>query len=298
MDFSIVIPTFGRTDSLRRLLRRLSEMNYSSESYEVIVVDDGNPQPLGGLAGGSRRPWRLRLLRQENRGPAAARNHAARQAEGRYLAFTDDDCLPECDWLRELKEVLRGSPDAVCGGKTVNDDPANLPAQATQLLMDFLYANYNPVSTAGAFYPANNMAVPREEFLRLGGFDERLRFGEDREFCHRWRSRGGRFAYAPRALVRHTHNLDLGAFVRLHFSYGEGTGRFRQACRAKGLARPGFSSPLWYWRLIRSGLDQVQGWRGMALSGLLAVSQASAAAGLLWAWLTEPRPSQDDYGIR
>ncbi|HSW51451.1 MAG TPA: glycosyltransferase [Bryobacteraceae bacterium] len=298
MDFSIVIPTLGRAHSLSRLLRRLSELDYSPGGFEVLVVDDGNPEPLDELVAGSGGSLPLRLLRQENRGPAAARNLAARQAGGRYLAFTDDDCLPDSNWLKEIEEAARGSPDAVCGGKTVNDDPANLPAQATQLLMDFLCANYNPVSTAGAFYPANNMAVPREEFLRMGGFDEELRFGEDREFCHRWRSRGGRFVYAQQAVVRHTHNLSLRAFVRLHFLYGEGTGRFRQACRAKKLERPGFSSPRWYWKLIRSGLDQERGWRGIALSGLLAVSQASAASGVLWASLATSRKREGNHGIR
>ena len=192
-DFSIVIPTYGRADSLALLLRGVARLDYPSEKFEVIVVDDGGPAPLDGMVAGCGEGLRLRLLRQRNLGPAAARNYGARQAEGRYLVFTDDDCVPDRNWLLEIKRAFHEAPDAVCGGRTTNLDAGNLPAQATQLLMDYLYENYNPVSRSGAFYPANNMAVPREEFWRLGGFDEQLRFGEDREFCHRWHSQGGLF---------------------------------------------------------------------------------------------------------
>jgi glycosyltransferase involved in cell wall biosynthesis len=284
-DFSIITPTYGRAESLERLLQAVSKLDYPSERFDLIVVDDGGPTPLDETVAAYGDRLRLRLLRQHNLGPAAARNHAARQAEGRYLVFTDDDCVPEVNWLSEIEKALRAAPGAICGGRTSNLDTGNLTEQATQLLMDYLYENYNPVSRSGAFYPANNMAVPKEEFLRLGGFDERLRFGEDREFCYRWQSNGGSFLYAPHALVRHTHTLSLRTFIRLHFLYGGGTGRFRRACRAKGLERPGFSSPLWYLNLIRSGLDKGAGRRGAALSILLAISQVSAAAGVLWASL-------------
>ena len=170
----------------------------------------------------------------------------------------------------------------------MNDAPGNLATQATQLLADYLYERYNPAVTPRAFYPTNNMAVPRREFLALDGFDERLRFGEDREFCYRWHARGGSFVSAPRAVVRHSHPLNLRTFLQLHFLYGGGTGRFRRMCRQKGMAGPGYSSPLWYLGLLGSGLRREPGWRGVALSLLIAASQAASLAGVLSASATGP----------
>jgi hypothetical protein len=68
----------------------------------------------------------------------------------------------------------------------------------------------------------------------------------------------------------------------LHFMYGGGTYRFREACRKKGLSRPAFSSPLWYVNLVLSGCRARRGWRGVTLSALLAGSQAATLAGMVF----------------
>jgi GT2 family glycosyltransferase len=284
-QFSIVTPSCARAESLARLLQAVAGLDYSSDRFEVIVVDDGGPVPLDGIVAPYRERLHLRLLRQSHQGPGAARNLGAREAKGVYLAFTDDDCTPETSWLREMENALQKAPGAMCGGKTVNMHPESLPSQATQLLMEYLYENYNPTVRTGAFFPANNMAVPREKFLELGGFDEELHFGEDREFCSRWQSLGSSFVTAPDAVVQHGHRQDLRTFVRLHFLYGGGTSRFRSVSKQKGLKPAEYSSPLWYLGLVLSGLKRKPGWRGLTLSVLLAVSQTASLAGMAWAWL-------------
>ena len=281
LDFSVITPTYGRAASLAQLLHSLTRLDYPSERFEVIVVDDGGPVPLNETVSAFLNQLNVRLLRQENLGPAAARNYGARAAAGRYLAFTDDDCLPDAGWLRELEQALQEAPAAVCGGRTTNLYTSNLPAEATQLLMDYLYQNYSPTQRAGAFFPTNNVSAPRDEFLALGGFDEHLRFGEDREFCHRWRSHGGLFVHAPRAVVQHARSLSLRKFIHLHYLYGGGTAAFRRACGRKGMKTADFSSPGWYLQLLLYGVKREPGWRGVALSLLLAASQAATLTGLL-----------------
>ncbi len=287
-DFSIIVPTYERAASLARLLHALVALDYPPERFEVIIVDDGGRTPLDDTVATFRDRLHIRLLHQSNLGPAAARNYGAREAGGRLLAFTDDDCLPRAGWLRGLARAQQTDPTAICGGRTTNLHSSNLPAEATRLLTDYLYENYNPAQRAGAFFPTNNLSVPRDEFLAVGGFDERLRFGEDREFSYRWRWRGGRFVPAPQAVVEHARRFSLGEFVRLHFLYGGGTAGFRRACRQKGMERPGFSSPSWYLGLLLYGLRKEPGWRGAALSLLLLVSQAATLAGILSAWFAGP----------
>jgi GT2 family glycosyltransferase len=277
-DFSIIIPTYGRPASLRRLLKGLAELRHPRDNYEVIIVVDGGPDPLEE----GETPLHPRMLRQENLGPAAARNHGARVAEGRYLAFTDDDCVPDPGWLAELDRALRSDPGSLWGGRTVNMHPDSLPTEASQLLSDFLWENYNPAVRTGAFFPSNNLAVDRARFLEIGGFDERLRFGEDREMCARWQARGYSFGSAPLATVGHGHRQDLPAFLRLHFRYGGGTSRFRRTSREKGLPRADFSSPLWYLRLLLYGIRRERSLRGVMLSLLLGLSQTACLAGYLF----------------
>lgn len=118
LTFSIIIPTYGRPDQLRNCLDTLVEVDPPGDGFEVIVVDDGTPEPLEPQL----KPWRDRLevtvLRQENAGPGPARNLGLTAARGRFVAFTDDDCLIDREWLRALESALEEHPEALIGGRT------------------------------------------------------------------------------------------------------------------------------------------------------------------------------------
>src|SRR5438105_662716 len=91
---SIVIPTHSRPVELVTCCQALCQQDYPRDRWEVIIVDDGSPQPLDDLLAPFREPLKLTLIRQAQCGPAMARNQGASYASGQYIAFTDDDCLP------------------------------------------------------------------------------------------------------------------------------------------------------------------------------------------------------------
>ncbi|HEY0792572.1 MAG TPA: glycosyltransferase family A protein [Chthoniobacterales bacterium] len=86
--FSVIIPTYNRKHFLRRALR--SVMRQSCQDFEVIVVDDGSTDGTEAMVAGFPR---VVYLRQQNRGPGAARNLGWERATGDYLAFLDSDDL-------------------------------------------------------------------------------------------------------------------------------------------------------------------------------------------------------------
>jgi GT2 family glycosyltransferase len=89
MRFSVVIPTYNRAHLLANTLESVWQQRF--RDYEVIVVDDGsNDDTQAYLQGLSNK---VRVIRQERRGPGAARNMGARQAHGDYVAFLDSDDL-------------------------------------------------------------------------------------------------------------------------------------------------------------------------------------------------------------
>nr|MBA3317684.1 glycosyltransferase family 2 protein [Gemmatimonadales bacterium] len=140
--FSIVIPTYSRPDPLAKCLRSLSDLVYPRDRLEVLVVDDGGATPLDAVVAPFRSDLSLTLIRQPNGGPAAARNTGAQRAGGDYLAFTDDDCLADPDWLMELARVLSGVPEGMVGGAILNAVPS-LYSETSQLIMDVVYRHYN-----------------------------------------------------------------------------------------------------------------------------------------------------------
>lgn len=281
--FSIIVPTYARTRQLSDCLQSLARLDYPRDRFEVIVVDDDSQTPLEQVVRSMRRHLNVTLLSQAHAGPATARNTGAAQAEGEFLAFTDDDCAPAQDWLRVLAARFIATPDHIIGGQTLNAISRNLYSTASQVLLDYLYAYYSVVP-GKAFFTSNNLALARELFYEVGGFDTTfpLAAGEDRDFCDRCLQRGYRITFAPEVIVHHAHELTLRTFCRQHFNYGRGAVYFHQARLRRGQAGVKIEPLSFYLNLLRYPFSQTHSWRAFPLAVLLVVSQKANAAGFFW----------------
>ena len=224
---SIVIPTYGRPRRILECLESLQRQDFP-EPWEVVVVDDGSPEPVEALLAGRSMAIDLRVIRQANAGPAAARNFGVREARGEIIAFTDDDCRPEPAWLETLVQAARDRPDALVGGTTMNGLPDELFSATSQLIVDFVYEHFNADPANAFFLASNNILCRRDRFLSIGGFDESFprAGGEDREFCDRWRVTGLPIVWLPGARIEHRHHQTLRKYLDLHFRYGRGARRY------------------------------------------------------------------------
>jgi GT2 family glycosyltransferase len=283
--FSVIIPAHGRPRQLRECLSALTKLLYPADRYEVIVVDDGSPQRLDAVVDPFRGQMDLQLLRQANAGPGAARNRGAATAANDYLAFTDDDCQPDPNWLCELAARIRRHPDRMVGGKTINRLTANPYAMASQLIVDAVYDYYNRDPGAARFLASNNMAVPANVFRRLGGFDPDFQIAsEDRDLCDRWLHAGHEIAYAPSAAVRHSHELTFRRFCKQHFNYGRGATQYHRvrADRNSGRMRDDMGFHARLLQLLRGPLSRVPARQALPACALLAAWQVSNAAGFFY----------------
>jgi GT2 family glycosyltransferase len=281
--FSVIVPSHGRPAQLARCLAAASAIDYPANRFEVIVVDDGSPEPVEAVPGWSSHGPRLTIVRQSNGGPAAARNAGARAARGRFLAFTDDDCQPAPGWLTALATVFDRQPDALVGGRVINALGDNVYAEASQQLVDYLCGYYNADPENARFFTSNNIAVSKEAFLAAGGFDETfvLPAAEDRELCDRWHHRQGRLVYAPAAVVHHFHAMSLRSFARQQFTYGRGAFQFRRT-RARLTSQPVRLEPASFYRDLFGFPSRAGHRRAAVITALFAIAQAANAAGFFW----------------
>ena len=286
--FSIVVPTYRRPHQLATCLRSLAGLAFPRECFEVIVVDDGGDDAeTEAVIERFRAQLDVTPLVQSHAGPAVARNTGASRAKGRFLAFTDDDCVATPTWLQALAQHLSSAAACAVGGRTLNALPQNPYSTTSQMIIDFVYAHYNADPNRARFFASNNLALPAALFRAAGGFNATLTTSEDRELCDRWLHSGYHMVYAPEAVVHHAHPLTLRRFWRQHFNYGRGAYRFYQIS-AKIRRRPiGLQTRGFYLDMLRFPFSQARGRHALLLASLLLVSQGASATGLLWEWASQ-----------
>lgn len=225
---SVAVSTRGRAALLPRLVAALEAQTLPADELELVVVDDASPddtaEVLGALARRSKVPMRVLTCGQRG-GPAAGRNLAWRAARAPVVAFTDDDCTPDPDWLASglaALDLASGAARMVTGRTAMPDDQIALATRpfARHLQVD----GVRFFETCNAFYR-------RTDLEAVGGFDERFGFGgEDTDLGLRMVQAGVTPVFARGALVHHDvhtgtladalHNaarfVDLPLVVRRH----------------------------------------------------------------------------------
>lgn len=272
-DISVIVPTFNRPHALQRLLHSLARQQLPHDQFEVIIVDDGGDSPLQPLLRPFRHLLNLCLLCVPKQGCGPARQAGVDLARGQFLAFTDDDCRPQPDWLLRLLAALHAHPSAAVGGLTINALTSSVFSEATQWLVNSAARGSHPSSPA--FCPTSNVAFPRDPFLAIGGLNRHWHNsgGEDRDLCLRWRLAGFPLLYEPSACVLHYHALNFTQFLRLHFRYGRGafTVHFHR--------HASFPSPQFYLRLIAAPPFRYGCRKGFPIAAAVLLAQTATLAG-------------------
>lgn len=192
---SVVIPNL-HSPMIGEVIAAIRAQDYS-EPFEMIVVGMDR-------FGQVEEDEQVRFLRTEQpTPPAIARNLGARSARAELLVFIDSDCLPARDWLRRLTAHFTEPTTQVVGGGV------NFPDRPFWTFCDNLATFYEFLHTSPAGLrdqlPSLNLAVRREFFLKVGGFDERypLPAGEDADLTTRMRLSGADLYFDPQAVIHH-----------------------------------------------------------------------------------------------
>lgn len=274
---SVIIPTHNRPAALSACLGALN-VSFPADA-ETIVVSDGFTPDLTPVVAPFVQSLRLRLLQVPHGGPAAARNHGLKVAQGDIAVFTDDDCRPRPGWLSALAGGVSLAPPRAVGGATFNGLPSNIYAETAHLILLLLSLHDRKIAGRERLLPSNNFAFPKLLLEQIGGFNERFRTAEDRELCRRWSAAGYELGRVP-AELDHDEQMDAAGFVRKFLSYGRGAASFHESggpaslreSAAFHLRLPGLALP----ELRRRGLA-----RGLGIAGLLIVWEIANVAGYL-----------------
>ncbi len=212
MKVSIVIPAHNAAATLGECLA--ASINQTYTDREVIVVDDGSTDATPEIA----RKFPVTVLQQPKSGPAAARNAGARVANGDIVAFTDSDCIPHRDWASRLVEGFSEDVGAVGGTYGI----ANSGSMLARIIHNEIRGRHASFSYEVDFLGSYNLAVKRDVFNALHGFDENFRAasGEDNDLSYRIHDAGYALRYTPAAVVDHYHPERLVPYLRAQARHG------------------------------------------------------------------------------
>jgi len=252
MRMSIVVATRNRAEQLRSCLDALVRQDgVAQDAYEIIVIDNGSTDGTEQIVASIQRQFSQVRCHYEGRmGLSIARNAGVRLAQGDIISFGDDDAIPSSSYVAEVLASF-DDPQVDCvGGKIV----ASWPDGAAPGWFAPKYGNVVGQTSFGEtarwmkrdeFPFGGNIAIRREVFQTLGGFNEDLGkrgqnsiWGEEIDLCHRMQEHGYRFFYNPKALVRHVvgrHRATERYFVESLFGKGVTEGYQKLAHKGKAV---------------------------------------------------------------
>lgn len=230
MDISVVICTRNRAAQLIGTLNSLERLSTNLE-WEAIVADNASTDSTADviLQAASRQP-RIRYARAERIGLGAARDYGWREARGRFISFTDDDCYLTPNYVDSVVRVFEEHPEVgFVGGRILLFDPEDLPV-TIDLRSHPVEMPPRRFVPAGAVQGAN-LSFRRDTLERIGGFDPELGAGTpfpcediDAVAAALWAGIPGRYDPAP--VVFHHHRRRASDLPRIVASYDRGRGAY------------------------------------------------------------------------
>lgn len=201
---SVVVPHYEDPDRLRRCLEGLARAPEAAlAKVEVVVVDNASACDLSWIA--REFPF-ARLVIENERGAAAARNRGIRETKAARIAFLDCDCVPADDWLLRVLDVTLAPQGEIVGGEVLTFDETPPPRSGPQAFETVFAFDQKDYVERKGFSVTANMVTSRALFDRVG--DLRAGVSEDVEWCRRAVAQGARISYDPRLSVRHPTRRD------------------------------------------------------------------------------------------
>lgn len=281
---SIVVPTYGRPERLRMLLEQLLAQDADCSAYEIIVVDDGSPEPIASAIQSicERDVVSVRCLTKQNGGPSSARNFGALTASGEFLLFVDDDMSVPRDFVSAHIETQRQFGPALVScffdWRVESDDTPFGGWYRRRITQwnDVRKSDLRPLSEdvfqmSSVLVTTANLSVKRSDFESIGGFDVGYAAAgcEDQDFSLRLAQAGVNALMTRKTVAIHmeTHVTlkqlserqrrgarDSVRFVR----------RFADLCGQPALATVN-GKTFWFtdpWRLtMKKQVKQIMSWR-------------------------------------
>jgi GT2 family glycosyltransferase len=224
MDITVIIPTYNGVHKIGNLLKALEVQTFTD--FEVVVVVDGSTDNTEAVLSEQKYTLsNLQIISQNNSGRAASRNRGAREAGGQLLIFFDDDMRPAADCVAQHIQHHQLYNRTICIGTQIDDytksttDIQRYKCYLSRKWEKKVDIDYAPLSKENIYLTAANFSISKELFWCLGGFDERLRDGEDYELALRACQAAIPLYYNKKAFAWHDDRISCRSYIKRQREY-------------------------------------------------------------------------------
>ncbi len=231
MKFSIIIPVKEINPYIKESIPHLLSLDYPKEEYEILILPNNKPSYIPKYL----KEKRIKILPTGKVSPAVKRDMGACWAEGKILAFIDDDSYPEYNWLMIAEKTFNNLPKNF----TAINGPAITPNNATEIeKMSGTFfesslgggAAHRCRDTGRSFEvddaPSVNLLVYKWKFIEVGGFGSKYWPGEDSLFCQKLKDSGYKIWHQNNLIIFHHRRDSLLKHLKQVSGYGHHRGFF------------------------------------------------------------------------
>ena len=203
----------------RRLIRTinsLKEQNIDKNKYEIIVVENGSyifkNYPFS---------KEIIYFHIEEANMPKARNKGLEIAKGKYVLFTDADCVPDREWLKNILKRLSVGDVFGVGGRIERYDPITIVQKyGSNIVNGQKSLNYLPILKY-PYIAGANCGYQKEILISIGGFDEKLLSGNDVDVCYKAGLLGYKIGLTPEAIIYHENRKTIFDHFKRFFNYSQ-----------------------------------------------------------------------------
>ncbi len=228
IKFSIIIPVQAINDYVWETCGKLKKLE--KKNFEIIIFPDELTEDNSNLE----EKLNARIIASGKVSPAIKRDLAMKYANGKYLAFTDDDAYPDNDWLTIAEKYLQDEKVSAVGGPQLTPGNDNFwqkvsGAMFISALSGSAIIRYWPGKKVQEVddWPTVNFIIKKEDFEKIDGFDNQYWPGEDTKLClDIIKKLNKKILYIPELVVYHHRRAGLRKHLKQTGGYGLHRGYF------------------------------------------------------------------------
>lgn len=165
---SVIIPAYNEEKYLPKVIKSLR--NQKNKNFEIIVIDNNSKDNTYKLA----KKIADKVYKCKEQGISPSRNLGAKKSNGEILAFVDADSIASRDWIRIIDKAFRKNEKLTAISGFDSYEHSNIFKRIIINLFSYGVFYFGKISTFLG-YPmiiANNLAIKKNTFLSIGGFDK------------------------------------------------------------------------------------------------------------------------------